>query len=78
MADGDVALHGEGGDGAGGRVYSQVLEVSDPETAHVAEHPLSVQGVGDVGKPRCDQDHQVCRGQAHQVTVGGSAHVFGR
>ena len=77
MADGDVALHGEGGDGAGGRVDPQVLEISDPQAARVPEHPLPVQGVGDVGQPGCGQDHQVSRGQAHQVTVGGSPHVFG-
>lgn len=77
MADGDVALHGEGGDGARGRVDAQVLEVGDAQAARVAEHPLAEQGFGDVGQSGGRQDHQVSRGQAHQVAVGRGAHVLG-
>ena len=70
-------LHGEGSDGAGGRVDAQVLEVGDPQAAGVAEDPRARQAVGHVGQPRRHQHHQVGDGQAHQVTVGGGPHVAG-
>ncbi len=41
VADGDVALDGEGCDGAGGDVDAQVLQVSDANAASVAVDPWS-------------------------------------
>ncbi len=41
VADGDVALDGEGRDGAGGDVDAQVLQVSDANAASVAVDPWS-------------------------------------
>lgn len=77
VADGDVALDGEGGDGARGRVDAQVLQVGDEQAAAAAEHPGGEQAVRDGGQPGGRQDHQVGHRQTHQVAVGWSAHVPG-
>ena len=76
VADGDVALDGEGGDGAGGHVDAQVLQVGDAQAAAVAVDPEG-HHIGDVGQAGGQQHDEVGHGQADQVAVGGSDHVLG-
>lgn len=76
MADCDVALHCKGGDGPGGDVDAQVLQVGDAEAADVAVHP-GRHHFRDVGQPSHKQYQQVGHSQAHQVAVGGGHHVLG-
>lgn len=78
MADGDVPLHGEGCNGARGRVDAQVLQVCYGEAAAVAVHPLPEQGLCDVGYTCRRQHDEVCDRQTHQVAVSRSPHVFSR
>jgi len=77
VADGDVALDGERGDGARGRVDPQVLEVGDAQAPVVAEHPRAEEPVGERRQTGRRQHHEVRHRQTHQVAVGGSPHVFG-
>ena len=77
VADGDVALHGEGRYGEAARVDAQKLEEDEEGAAHPAPDPLVAEDVvGDdaVGN-RGQEDHAVGDGQRHEVAVSGRSHA---
>lgn len=77
VADSDVSLYGERGNGARGGVDPEILKVGDTEAPMVAKHPGAEDAVRDGGQASRCQHHQVGHSQTDQIAVGWSPHVFG-
>ena len=79
VADGDVALDGEGGDGERGGVDAHVLGVDEDGAQRSAEGPLvdAEERLGHGGQRGGQQDEAVGYGEREEVAVGGGVHGAG-
>ena len=79
MADGDVPLHGEGGEGESRGVHGEELAVDHQGAAGRAPHPVVAQDVvgEDLLRHGGHQGDQVRDGEADEVAVGGGVEGLG-